>query len=305
LLIDNAVGSDDVSLASGSAILAGSAAGTEAITDPSGLVLGGDTATNYTLTGASGSVTIITVPLTITANPVTKTYGTAITLDPTAFTLSGTLAGSELVTNVTMTATPAGTNATDAAGSDTLTPSAATGTGGFLAANYNITYDTAILTVNPLAVSLTGGSRPYDGATDAASTILTVGNNLDGANLTLSGSAVLAGSSVGVQAHASVGSLALGGSAAGNYTLTGATLGTVTITDPFNPITLTAALDNTGTNFVVTWASVPGVVYNVLTNASLNPPQTWSSVANVTATNTITSFLLPGTAGNLFVVIKQ
>jgi len=300
---------DDTNLTlSGSATLAGSDAGTNGISDFTGLALGGSAATNYTLTGASGSVTITTVPLTITANPVSKTYGTAITLDPTAFTVSGSLVGSEAVTAVTMTATPVGPAATDPVGIDTVTPSAAIGTGGFLAANYNISYITNSLTVNPLAISLSGGSRPYDGATDADSSLLTVANNIDGANLTLSGSAVLASASVGVQAITSVGSLTLGGSAAGNYTLAGATLGTMTITNPFNPINAASALDNTGTNFVVTWASVPGVVYNVLTNSSLNPPVTWAAAGSVTATNTTTSFTLPGGITgntNVNVVIQQ
>ena len=295
---------------SGSATLAGSAAGSQSISDFTGLALGGTAATNYTLTGASGSVSITTVPLTIAANPVSKTYGTAITLDPTAFAVSGgPLVGSELVTAVTMTATPAGTAATDPVGIDTLTPSAATGTGGFLAANYNISYVTNSLTVNPLPVSLNGGSRPYDGATDAASTLLTIVNDLDGANLTLaSGNAVLASASVGVQPITSVGTLALGGSADGNYTLTGATLGTVTITNPYNVISNTASLDMSGTNFVVCWASVPGVTYTVLTNSSLNPPVTWTSAGTTTATDTNTCFTLPGgimSNTNVNVVIQQ
>lgn len=58
LTISNVVGHDDVNLASGSATLASASVGAEAITDPSGLVLGGVTATNYTLVGASGSVNI-------------------------------------------------------------------------------------------------------------------------------------------------------------------------------------------------------------------------------------------------------
>jgi hypothetical protein len=292
---------------SGSATLAGSSAGSQNISDFTGLTLDGTAATNYTLTGASGSVTITTVPLTITANPVSKTYGTAITLDPTTFIVGSGLVGSESVTAVTMTATPAGTAATDPAGIDTITPSAATGTGGFLATNYNVTYNTNTLTVNPLAVALTG-TRPYDGTASAASTILSVANPVGSDDVSLaSGTATLAGAAVGPEAITSVGSLALGGATAGNYTLAGAT-GTVTLTNPFNPITATSQLDITGTNFVVSWASVPGVIYNVLTNSSLNPPQTWASAGSVTATSTTTSFALPGGIignTNVNVVIQQ
>jgi len=58
LSITNAVGTDDVSLVSGSATLASSAVGVEPITSASGLTLGGTTAGNYTTVGATGAVTV-------------------------------------------------------------------------------------------------------------------------------------------------------------------------------------------------------------------------------------------------------
>jgi hypothetical protein len=76
--VSNAAGSDDVSVASGSASLAGATGGTEAITGFSGLALGGITDTNYTLTGASGAVTITTVTVTVTANNQSMTFGLPI-----------------------------------------------------------------------------------------------------------------------------------------------------------------------------------------------------------------------------------
>ena len=51
----------------------------------------------------------------------------------------------------------------------------------------------------------------------------TITNNLDSGNLTISGSGILAGKDVATQAFASANTLTLGGSAAGNYTLTGIT----------------------------------------------------------------------------------
>ena len=63
LSVANKVGSDAVTLASGSATLAGSAVGPEAISSVGTLTLGGAAAANYTLAGASGSVTI--TPATI------------------------------------------------------------------------------------------------------------------------------------------------------------------------------------------------------------------------------------------------
>ena len=87
------------------------------------------------------------------------------------------------------------------------------------------------LTVQPLALIL-GGGRPYDGTTSAAAAVLTVSNNIDGANLTLSGGVTLDGKDAGPQAITSFAGLSLGGTAAGNYTITGAS-GSVTITaDP-------------------------------------------------------------------------
>jgi hypothetical protein len=68
LSINNKVGSDVVTVESGSATLADSGVGDQAITDASGLTLGGAAAGNYTLTGASGTVTITAAAgVTITA----------------------------------------------------------------------------------------------------------------------------------------------------------------------------------------------------------------------------------------------
>jgi len=165
------------------------------------------------------------------------------------------------------------------------------------------------LTVNPLAVVLTG-TRGYDGTATAASGILSVSNKVGSDVVTVaSGSATLAGAGVGTQAITSPGTLALGGANAVNYTLTGAS-GSVTISNPFNPFTVTSSsLDVSGTNFVLCWQSVPGVTYTILTNTSLAPPQTWAAAGSpITATGTNTCFTLPGGIvgkTNTFVVIKQ
>jgi hypothetical protein len=63
LYVSNAAGSDVVTVASGTGTLAGSAAGVQGITSFGSLTLGGANSNNYTLTGASGSVTIVTNPL--------------------------------------------------------------------------------------------------------------------------------------------------------------------------------------------------------------------------------------------------
>ncbi|MCG3147259.1 MAG: hypothetical protein PCFJNLEI_00698 [Verrucomicrobiae bacterium] len=176
-----------------------------------------DSANYNSLTGAAaGNFAINLTSLVITALPQSKTYGTAIALGTTAFTTSGLLPG-DSVTSVTLSSN-GGTAATDAAGSYTITPSAAVGTG---LSNYTITYATGTLTVNPLAIQVTG-SRTYNGTATAAAGILTVDNKVSGDTLTLSGSATLASKAIGSRSITSFSGLTLGGASAGNYTLSGA-----------------------------------------------------------------------------------
>lgn len=152
------------------------------------------------------------------------------------------------------------------------------------------------LTVNPRPVVL-AGTRAYDGTAIATNSILSVVNKVgsDVVNVA-SGSATLAGASVGPEAITSVGTLALGGAAAANYTLAGAS-GSVTITAATFSIT-GEYVDSTGSNFVITWQSIPGSTYHVVGNtnvaAALN---TWTNVSGqITAADTNTSFTNPITS---------
>jgi len=156
------------------------------------------------------------------------------------------------------------------------------------------------LTVNPLPVAL-AGVRPYDGTATAAANILTV-TNLVGADVVnvVSGSAMLAGASVGLQPLISLGTLALGGPAAGNYTLSGAS-GTVAVVVP--PFQITSeGVDATGTNVVIVWQSAPGGVYQVLGSTNIaSSLNNWINVGPpVTATTTTTSATIPVTASEYF-----
>ena len=121
-----------------------------------------------------------------------------------------------------------------------------------------------------------------------------------------SGSGTLASSNVGPETINSFGTLALGGPAAGNYTLAGAS-GAVTITVP--PFSITGGnVDVTGSNFVITWQSAPGAVYQVVSTpdptSALN---TWIDAGPpITATTTTTSATNPITAiESFFDVIGQ
>ncbi|MGD0812821.1 MAG: Ig-like domain-containing protein [Verrucomicrobiota bacterium] len=270
--------------------------------------------TNETVTvsdgaGHTGSATIAAIrPVgagglnqTITFGGLTnQTYGAA------PYSISAT-ASSGLPVSFSVVSGPAsvvGSNVTITAAGIVLIQASQPGN-----TNYNAaTPVTNSFTVNPLAVIL-AGTRAYDGTANATNSILTVTDKVGTDDVRpASGDAVLAGSSVGTQAIVSFSGLVLGGVRATNYTLMGAS-GAVTITNAFNPFSIvSASIDHTGTNVVVCWQSVPGVVYNVLTDSSLRPPQSWAgSGTPVTASNTITCYTLSKgmTNGSVFVVIKQ
>jgi hypothetical protein len=88
-------------------------------------------------------------------------------------------------------------------------------------------------TIKPLAATLSG-TRTFDGTTTAAAGILSITNVINGDQLLLSGSATLASANVGSETISSFAGLTLGGTAAGNYTLNGAS-GSVNIT-PATPM---------------------------------------------------------------------
>jgi hypothetical protein len=166
------------------------------------------------------------VAITVTAVANTKTYDGNTSALATPTITSGTLDSGDTgvfsesysTTNVGsgMALTPTGT-IKDSGNND-------------VTSRYNITWTAANVgtitaVVTPIALS---GSRIYNGSATAEASILTITNNHDGGNLTLFGTANLAGKSIGAQA-VSAGTLVLGGSAAGNYTLVGMS-GWVTIT---------------------------------------------------------------------------
>ena len=226
LSITNVQGSDTINLASGTATLAGINHGAEAITNAGTLTLGNNAAGNYTLTGLSGSVTI---------NPLAVTLSGTRSYDSTANAVSGILSitnvqGSDTINLASGTATLAGINH----GAEAITSSGTLALGNNAAGNYTLTGLAGSVTINPLAVTLSG-VRSYDSTANAAFGILTVSNfqGSDTINLA-SGTATLAGINHGAEAITSLGTLALGNNAAGNYTLTGAS-GSVTI----NPLAVT------------------------------------------------------------------
>ncbi|HLN20026.1 MAG TPA: hypothetical protein VK213_02990, partial [Bacteroidales bacterium] len=168
-----------VTIAYGSGAAATDAVGTYANQVTPSLATGGTfNAANYTITYTNGDIIVTAAALTIDANDVTKSYGTAITgaAGSAAFTATG-LQNGETVGTVTI-AYGTGAAATDAVGTyaNQVTPSLATG-GTFNAANYTITYTNgdiivtaAALTIDANDVTKSYGTAIAGGAGSAAFT---------------------------------------------------------------------------------------------------------------------------------------
>ena len=155
-------------------------------------VTGNINTNNYAITFNDGMLTVTPAPLTVTGSNATKAYGAAnpaFGVSYANFVNGETLATSDLRGNPALT-TAAITNSPIGAYDITNRIGTLTST------NYSFaSFVDGTLTVNPLPVNLTG-TRAFDGANDAAASILTFTTNYDGANLTLTGSALLAGSAV-------------------------------------------------------------------------------------------------------------
>jgi hypothetical protein len=186
---------------------------------------------NYSISFTGNTLTITPAALTVTASPQDKPYGSTLGLGASAFTTSG-LQNGETVRSVTLAAigSPAGTAATAAAGSYTITPSAATG-GTFNPANYAITYATGTLTVNPAALTVT--ASPQDkayGATLVLGTSAFTASGLQNGETMGAVTLTASGSPAGTEAMAAAGPYTITPSAAtggtfdpANYTITYAT----------------------------------------------------------------------------------
>ena len=187
----------------------------------------GASAANYSLTYASGALTVNPASLTITADNASKTYGAANPAFSAAF--SGLVNGdlSSVVTGLGFT-TPATT--ASGAGNYAVTPGSAS------AANYSLTYAPGTLTVNKAALTITpdNASKTYGAAnpTLTASFSGLVNSDLSSvvSGLALNTTALTGSGVGGYPITASSGSAA-------NYSLTYAP-GTLTINQA--PLTITA-----------------------------------------------------------------
>ena len=103
------------------------------------------------------SFMIAKIPLSVTADDRTKSYGESVVFAGTEFTAGG-LVGSDVVSHVTLTSQGAAALAAVAGSPYAITPSAAVGTG---MANYEITYSDGTLTVDRAAQTIIF-ARPAD-----------------------------------------------------------------------------------------------------------------------------------------------
>ena len=183
----------------------------------------GATASNYTITFASGTLTISPAPLTIKADDKSKTYGD----DDPAFTVSysGFKRGetAAVVSGLVISRAEG-----EDAGQYAIIPSGAT------ASNYTITFESGTLTINPapLTIKADDKSKVY-GDDDPAFTVSYSGFKLDDT------AAVVSGLSISRAAGENVGQYAItpSGATASNYTIAFES-GTLTINPA--PLTITA-----------------------------------------------------------------
>jgi hypothetical protein len=282
------IGSVTIAYGTGSAATAAVGTYTSSVT-PSLAVDGTFTASNYNITYSTGDIVVAQAALTITATGPSKTYGTALTAvtSTTDFT-AGTTVNSETVTGLTLTPDAAGLSATTAAAAAyVVTPSLATGTNGFLASNYNITYvpfNGTVATAS-LTITATGPSKTYGTALTAgtSTTNFTAGATPNGetvTGLTLTPDAAgLSATTAAGAAYVVTPSLATGtnGFLESNYTITYL---------PFNGTVATAALIITASNATKVYSTANptlGVTYAGFVNGDDNTSLTTQPGITTTA----------------------
>ncbi len=249
---------------------------------PQPVVKSQDQFSSNSATGLGASKTV-----TLMLSSGTGTLGGTVSLD------IGTGVG-----NGTVTFTNANVGGTNATGAKAVT-AAATGLTSAVSSSF---------TINARAATLTG-TRVYDTTTTAAAAILSVSNKVGADDVTVaSGSGTLASANAGAEAISSFGTLALGGTTASNYTLSGAS-GTVTVTKATPTLSVTnSPVTYSGTQQSATvTGSVSGTVSSVLYNGSATVPTnagTYAITANLTPTDTTNyNSLTAASAGN-FVINK-
>ena len=153
------VGTNNVSLAWGSAITATTSAGSYAYGTPNVLDVAGTNGRNAYVDYGNGTLSIAKAPLTVTANNASKTYDGQAFAGGNGVGYSGLVNG-ETASVLSGTVSYGGTaQGAVNAGSYTLSPS------GLSSSNYDISYGNGILSIAkaPLTVTANNASKTYDG----------------------------------------------------------------------------------------------------------------------------------------------
>ena len=146
LKVSNEVTGDNLML-SGSVTLAGKAPGSENITSFSGLTLGGTPAADYTFTGATGSVTINALPVTLSGS---RNYDGTTTADASILAITNKVGSDNLTLSGSVTL------AGSSPGNQNITSFNALTLGGNSAADYTLTGATGSVTIQAINASLSG-----------------------------------------------------------------------------------------------------------------------------------------------------
>ena len=212
---------------------------------------------NYNISYVNGSLTVVGLPLTITAGDAAKTYGQLAVLPGSSFAASGLQAGDSISS---VTETSLGSPANAAVGSYPILPGGAAGSG---LGKYSIIYAAGTLTVAPAPLTITAGTvtKAY-GQTPSLSAIPYSASALMPGDNIIS----VSGSSPGTLASASVGTYALTPSSAiggglSNYAITYLP-GSLTVHPALlaiNPKALTKIYGQNG-NWPVTDFSILGLI---------------------------------------------
>ncbi len=304
-LSDNRISGDVLTITNSSATFSSASVGTFKLVTVSGIsITGGTDAGNYSLSSSSAFnfANITSKALTVSGVTVSnKVYNgnTTATVSTNGATLVGVVTGD----TVTLTGTAAGTFSSKTVGTNKTVTITGLSIGGASAGNYSFTQPsgTASITAAALTVNgITASSKVYNANTAAAinPTGATLVGIVSGDTVTLTGTATGAFSdkNVGSPKTVIISGLSLGGSGAGNYTLTAPTP-TASITAA--PITVTA----TGVNkpYDSTPAATVTLSATALGTDVVTPSYTTAAFADKNVANgkpiSVTGISLGGTDG--------
>jgi hypothetical protein len=301
LSVANKVGSDDVFVASGSGTLLDATVGPQAITSFGTLTLGGASAGNYTLSGASGSVNITARGSALTVTnllALDKVYDgtTNATLDATNAGLDGVSNGDD-VTLITSNAVAYFADKNVA----TNKPVTVIGLtlGGAAATNYSLIDPTNVTaSITPAALTVTGVtavSKVYDGTTVAqlsgTATLNGAVTNDDVSLVTSNMTASFADPNVGINKPVTVTGYAVTGADAGNYTLAQPAGLTADILPLVTPVFASQGIIRGAGGCQLSFSAQAGQTYKVLVTVDLRLPLSqWTVLTSGTFGSGTTNF---------------